>query len=256
MFWSRLVLCIALLTTLGCSGVYMSPGVNAPALRKAGQFHASASMRLFQPQNGANATVAYAVTDLVRVGATATGSFAERKGYYAEGLIGVEPWVKSWFGYGVLGGAGYGDVTATHPPCEDNAQDFTFCISTEDAVERVSATYRRYFVQGYLTLSAPVREDKHRPRWRPTVAQISLGLRAAIVDMDFHRFDDLQTDDHGVFGALEPFAIMRAGWRRVQFEPQIRYVGLIQRPRWHDHTVVLPEQLMFSLGFRVLLGPL
>ena len=55
MFGIRLMLCFAMLTTLGCSGVYMSPGVNVPALRKALRAKVETLMESLNEQFGTTA---------------------------------------------------------------------------------------------------------------------------------------------------------------------------------------------------------
>ena len=235
------------LAVVGCGGVYISPTVNAPGLRESGQAHVSANMRIGAPHGGASLMSAYAITDLVRLGGSATASFAgsPRKGAYAELLGGVEPALSRYLQLGLLAGGGMGRATARHEPCETNdlSQDGSICVGPVDGVEQVSARYARYFAQGHLILRAK------------RAAAGGLGVRASLLDMRFRSIEGMPSSQQSFAGTVEPFLFVRVGSPRIQFEGQWRFVKLVHMPTSQGRGLIWPEVAMFTVGLRVVLGP-
>jgi hypothetical protein len=223
--------------------VYLPPMVNAPALQQAGQATLSANTRVFAPQHGTHAAAAVAVTDLVRVAGTVSGSWARRPGIYGEGLVGAEPRLNRLLQLGVLGGVGYGNVEADHPRCrEDQDDDEGVCASPGNHVDQARATYLRYSLQTYLALRAP------------KIVHGGAGLRLSLLDMHVHEIDGLAVQRRALPVALEPFVFVRAGAPFFQAEIQVRYTGVMNNPRDLGHKVVVADQFQLTLGFRVVLG--
>lgn len=238
-----LVLLAVLLGSAGCAGVYLPPMANVPALRQAGQATVSASTRLFAPQHGTHAAAAVAVTDLVRVAGTVSGSWAKRPGIYGEGLLGAEPRLNKLLQLGVLGGVGYGSVDAEHRRCrEDEGGDDGFCFSPGNHVDQARATYVRYSLQTYLTVRAP------------KIVHGGAGLRVSLLDMHLHELDGLAVERRVLPVALEPFGFVRAGAPFFQAEIQLRYTGLMNQPHDLGRKVVVSDQFALMVGFRVVLG--
>ncbi|MET0287314.1 MAG: hypothetical protein ABW352_22705 [Polyangiales bacterium] len=216
---------------------------NAPALRQAGQATVSASARVFSPQHGTHAAAAVAITDSLRVAASLSGSFAKRRGIYAEGLVGAEPRLNRIVQLGILGGAGYGDVDAKHERCPDEPQVDSFCFSPGNHVDQARATYVRYSLQAYAVVHAP------------KLVHGGGGVRVSLMDMHLHEIDEVAVQRRALPIALEPFAFARVGAPFFQAEVQLRYTGLMNGPRELGRTVVVADQFAFTVGFRVVLGP-
>jgi hypothetical protein len=235
--------------TGACGGVYITPPVNMPALRTRNQAQLGVSARTISPQSGLSGLGAYAITDLARVGATATRSFPAgtyRRGTYGELLAGVEPVLRSSLQYGILGAAGYGRAEARHKPCPapgEDPSDEGFCFVPSDIVSQVRASYGRYTLQGYLVYRAP------------RVMSGGAGLRAGVTDLRVTRIDDAPATRRELFGTIEPFLVLRAGWPRFQVELQYRYVALVGAPRTDGARLVVPEHFMINAGVRFVLGP-
>lgn len=227
----------------GCAGAYLPPLVSVPALRRAGQATLSANARLFAPQLGAHAHAAVAVTERVRVAGSISGAFDRdrRQGIYGEALAGAEPMLTRGLQLGVLGGVGYGEVSAKHSACGDE----DMCISTapRSAVEQVQADYVRYSLQAQLTYHAPL------------IVHAGGGLRVSLLDMRVNEVEEAIAHARGLPVAIEPFAFARAGWPFLQGEWQVRYTGVVNSPRVRGERVVVSDQVTFVLGLRMVFGP-
>jgi hypothetical protein len=226
----------------GCAGVYLPPAVSVPALRRAGQATVSAHARLMAPQLGAHALAAVAVTDQLRVAGSISGAFdrGRRRGIYGEALVGAEPMLTRGLQLGVLGGLGYGDVSAKHSACDGDDN----CISTapSDAAEQVQAHYVRYALQAHLTYHAR------------KILHVGGGLRVSLMDMRIDEVEQVQVRARGVPLALEPFAFVRGGWPFLQAETQFRYTGVLNSPRVQGERVVVSDHFTIVFGLRFVFG--
>jgi hypothetical protein len=235
---------LALLCASGCSGLYLSPGVTMPALERAGQVRTSASITALSPASGAHANLAVAATDTIRVGGALSAAFDRdtRRGLFGELFAGAEPRVNHFLQYGLLASAGYGQVTDYMAACERGGHGEGVCLKPAGYVDHASARYWRYAAQAYVVLRAP------------RVVHGGAGLRTSLLAMEFNTSEQPNTRG-GLPITLEPFFMVRAGWKRLQFGPELRYVAVFNDPREAGKKVVLPDRFVIAIGVAVLLGP-
>lgn len=230
------------LSNAACAGVYFSPAVNAPALRRAGQATLSANTRFLVPRLAAHALAAVALTDQLRLAGSINGAFNRdrRRGIYGEALAGAEPMLKRGLQLGVLGGVGYGNVSAEHSSCGD----YDMCIGTafDGYVEQVRAHYLRYSLQAHVTYHAPL-------------GQVGGGMRLSLMDMRVYEVETVAVHERGLPVAIEPFAFARGGWPFLQGEFQVRYTGVANSPRVNGERVVVRDGITIVLGIRFVFGP-
>lgn len=240
---SRLALLLLVFCSTGCAGVYLPPAVSVPALRRAGQATVSANARVFAPQLGAHALAAVAVTDQLRIAGSINRAFSRgrRRGIYGEALAGAEPMLTRGLQLGVLGGMGYGEVSAHHSSCEGD--DMCVSAAPASAPEQVRANYVRYALQAHLTYHAP------------KIIHVGGGLRLSLMDMRVNEVEEVAVHARGLPVALEPFGFVRAGWPFLQGELQVRYTGVVNSPRVNGARVVVSDHLTIVLGVRFVFGP-
>lgn len=239
------MLCILVAASSGCAGVYLSHAVNVPALRTAGQTRVSASTTIFSPVSGTHVNASVAATSLLRL----AGSFGfalgggMREGLTGQLLVGAEVPINRIMQWGLLGGMGYGRVVQQHSACDGGFSE-GYCVVPYGYANHVEASYVQSTLQGYVVVSAP------------KVVDAAFGMRMSVLAMRFHTIDHEPSDQGGAPVSLEPFALARVGGARFRVGPEVRYVGLVNQPRFAGRRLVVPDQFVMGFGLSVLLGPL
>jgi hypothetical protein len=74
--------------------------------------------------------------------------------------------------------------------------------------------------------------------------------------MELSEFDEVGSRRSASALAVEPFLMVRVGWKRFQVGPELRYVAVVSDPHADGKRLVLPDRFVFAFGCAVLLGPL
>lgn len=160
---SRSLIALLWLLLGGCGGANLAPLLHVPLMRRAGELEVGVGLRPSSPRAEVAGVLRAAVTDHLRVGASAGGATRVRaddqgedlhvrhKALHAEGFIGAE-WGGLLFRVGALAGSGYG--VSRHLTYHCVARDAAGRCETR-ARFSPETRYVRSFFQLHLALAPP-----------------------------------------------------------------------------------------------------